>query len=103
MYFLFFLEKKSCTCDKNPATCTTHPIIKCRQPVAEGDEKKSSGAGILEFTPARAGQDVTPLGLDFRPASPANSPKIITASKLSKILILFRLPLSASLNVIIFE
>ncbi|KAF6040258.1 hypothetical protein EB796_001472 [Bugula neritina] len=72
--------KKNCTCDKNPNTCATHPLntstplTKARS-AAEVDDKKSSGVGILELTTARAGLDVTPLGLDFK-ESPAASPKL---------------------------
>jgi len=79
--------KKNCTCDKNPNTCATHPLntstplTKARS-AAEVDDKKSSGVGILELTTARAGLDVTPLGLDFK-ESPAASPKL-SSSRLSK-------------------
>lgn len=31
------------------------------------EEIRESGAGILEFSPAKAGQDVTPANFDFQP------------------------------------
>ncbi|XP_067933844.1 potassium voltage-gated channel subfamily H member 6-like [Watersipora subatra] len=74
-------EKKICTCDKNPKTCTVHPLPKQSasaklRSLGDSEEKRHSGVGILEFTPARAGQDVTPLGLNFRDSSPGMSPKL---------------------------
>lgn len=85
-----FTEKKSCSCDKNPTSCAIHPYQPPVQPQApkprlvqsDSDEKRNSGAGILEFTPARAGMDVTPLNLDFK-ESPAASPKLSHSSRLS--------------------
>ena len=88
-HYPFIVEKKSCTCDKSPTTCSVHPIPqaqatppKARLVQSESDEKRNSGAGILEFTPARAGMDVTPLNLDFK-ESPAASPKL-SHSRLSR-------------------
>ena len=42
--------------------CVTRSVL-CREGLLEaGDD---SGTGILEFSPDKAGQDVTPLNLDF--------------------------------------
>lgn len=85
-HLLRLLEKKSCTCETTPGSCTIHPApvkpLPSQNKALEDDTRRHSGVGILEFTPARAGQDVTPLNLDFKD-SPAVSPKLPT-SRLSK-------------------
>lgn len=71
-----------------------HPVqlpaspSKPRVTKSDSEEKRNSGAGILEFTPARAGMDVTPLNLVFK-ESPASSPKLSHSNRLSKMTFIY--------------
>ncbi|XP_076161159.1 potassium voltage-gated channel seizure isoform X4 [Ptiloglossa arizonensis] len=53
---------------RGPGGPGTNLIPNCRQDSLQGDQEdydKTSGHGILEFSTDKAGQDVTPLNLDF--------------------------------------